>query len=183
MNVVVIWKTGCDDAVLEGGGRGHGHRRPVERGTSTAFRREELVAEGIVDHTHCASVIVVQRDGHGHLWDRVDEIDGSVEGIDDPLPTCAASSSGFLRQNEVVGSVLGDHTDYRGLGSLVDRRDRIELALVFGGVSVPESLGDDCATSVSCCDGDFEIVHDGDGRRPRLSRFVSGTQFRAPVLS
>ena len=91
------------------------------------------------------------------------EVDGSIEGVDDPVPTIVGGSSSFLSEDAIVWLLGRDHVDDRCLGRLVHGSHRIELAFVLCLVCGAEVFAHDCGTSMCGFERHGEIVHACDG--------------------
>lgn len=128
----LIGEAGGDEAVGETslGGDSDGHT--VAGGALTPHRREDLMVEWVMHHSHKDLAIDLGCDGDGEPGVSIEVIGCPVDGIDDPTHAAGAGPIGaLLAKDSVIGSDgkdgihdqsfrgpvhLGDHVGAGGLG-------------------------------------------------------------------
>ena len=86
------------------------------------------------------------------------EIGGSVQGIDDPDGVTVSRAAAFLGQKGVAGIVLADELDDLGLGRMIDLADEIVASFRGNGqgFEAVEAADDDFAGRAGGTDGNIE---------------------------
>ena len=65
-------------------GPGDPDGRAVEAGPPSPARLEELIPQGVVNHPVFEDAVRLAGDGHAEQGEAVGEVDGAVQGVDDP---------------------------------------------------------------------------------------------------
>ena len=102
----------------------------VELRALAAARREDLLAQRVVDDAVLELALARDADRHRELREAVQVVRRAVERIDDPLVLVVAARAAFLGEDRVLGVVVADDLDDRGLGGLVDLRDELVAAFL-----------------------------------------------------
>ena len=157
--------------------------RPLSVQPRSARRAERLAAQRVVDDRDERVPGVAAGDRDGPLGNAVEEVDGAVERVDDPLePALARAPCALLAEHGVAGPLVAQQACDQRLGVAVGIRDRIGLrALVVdaGGRAV-EALDEQRAGRLRGPHGEVEEgVRIGGGqewRGPDLNRRHPGFQ-------
>ena len=127
----------------------------VQESTFPQLRGVHLLQDGIVNNANLSNLIVQNREGNARMRERVDEIHGAVNGVNDPRSFVRESalfprsdrlfsdepwktplnyrlySSVYRESVLVMRKVLLDALDEQLLDRLVRFRDQIDLARLF----------------------------------------------------
>ena len=132
----------------------------VEPGAAALFGGVELVHHRVVDHRGDDLAVALERDGDRKERDRVEEVGGAVERIDDPavLAVGALHLGAFLAEEAVGRAGLAELGEDDLLGALVGVRDEVGRALArdLEVLDLAEILGERAAGLDRGLDHDVE---------------------------
>lgn len=103
----------------------------VEEGSGTEVSGEEFVAHGIVDDTDLGGAVLATGDGDAEMGDAVAEVDGAVDGVDDPFGADASGAVATFFPEDVVVGMGGEEP---GLDEGLDFDVDLEFDVVSEGL-------------------------------------------------
>ena len=114
-------KSDGDDGIGEGIAGTDADGAAVEGWDAAAEDGPGFVEHGVVDHSEDGFAVVAEGDGDAEVRDAVEEIDGAVDGVDDPLPRGGLVAGGaFLAEDDVVRASGEDSGFEEDLGFAVE---------------------------------------------------------------
>lgn len=110
-----------EDGLLEFGSWGSFDRNSVEHGLAAFCDGPGLSDHGIVDDAEDDFVADPQGDGDAEVWDAVEEIHGTIDGIDDPVAVrILVSGNAFFAIERVIGTGGEQDVGDEVLGFLIE---------------------------------------------------------------
>jgi len=129
----VIGEAGCEQGRADWGSGAYLDWLAVEFGAAPALRGEAFPMQRVIDDAEAGFTAALIGDRHAELRERVREVGGAVERIDNPSMLAVVSAgAAFLGQDRVGWKRALEHLDHGGFGFAVglgDQIDRIRFAI------------------------------------------------------
>src|SRR5262249_19223133 len=121
-------------------------------------RREDLLADGVIDYPMLEASLDLTGDGDRKNGETVEVVRSPIERVDDPEDVAFSRASALLGQKSVVGIVFADELEDLALGRMIDFAD--EIVAPLGGdrqrLEAVEAADDDFTGGAGGPDGDIE---------------------------
>ena len=135
---LVVRKAGSEERTVELVHRGELDRGAIQARAGAAERREELLADGIVNQPEEELVVAGERDRDREVRVAVGEVGGAIERVDVPAMAVATGAAGGLLGMDAVLREGGRyHVDDQPLGFSIDRGHEVHLTLEGDVLPIP----------------------------------------------
>ena len=144
VDVAVVGEPRSDHGLDQIGLTGYAYGFAVEVGTLTRSGTEHFGSH-YIDDSACERLIAFpQGDRNANVRYALEEIDGSVQRIDYPLPGASVTPpAAFLGEDRIGRPMLCDHLENGYLGSPIDLADRIHCSLELLDYGQTERIAND----------------------------------------
>ena len=161
--LLVFATTDEDDGLFEFGALADAQRAAIEEDFAILFRGPGFVGHGVVDHAHEDVFSLSQGDGDAEVWDAVEEIDGAIDGIDDPLELgVLIAAEAFFAIEGMVGILGSDAGEDEILGLAVELKLEVVVQGFVDRFVLVKVVAKELAHFMGGAEGDFEIGHAED---------------------
>lgn len=152
-----------DDGFFQFGALADSQGATVEEDFTVLFGSPSFIGHGVVDHAHQDIFPSSQGDGDAEMGDAVEEVDGAINGIDDPLVIgILVAAEAFFAIEGVVGITGGNAGEDELLGLTVE----LELEVVVHGfidrLVLVKVVTKELAHFMGGAKGGFEVGHAED---------------------
>ena len=152
-----------DDGLFEFGALADAERLAIEEDFAASFGGPELVGHGVVDDAGQDVFAFADGDGDAEVGDAVEEVDGAVDGVDDPLEFgVLIAAESFFAVEGVVWELFGDALEDEVLALAVELQLEVVVEGFVDGFVLMKIVAEELSCFLCGGDGGFEIRH---GRR------------------
>lgn len=152
-----------DDGFFELGAGADAEGLAVEEDFAAFFCGPSFAGHWVVDDA-CEDIFALAHgDGDAEVGDAVEEVDGAIDGVDDPLAVgVLITAEAFFAIEGVVGEVGGDASEDEVLGLAVELELEVVMEGLIDGLVLVEVVAEKLACFLGGAECGFEIGHSED---------------------